>query len=187
VPSPYGPDDSTIYWTANYTSTAAEANDILVRFNPVLTDSTPVGIRFNDLRRHPITAGFDCRSLGISDVLCWWPCPITCEVDGPRFAAADVKLGPGDDAFHVSRDVGLPPIVWVDGGAGSDLIYGASSDTNLPPDRLSGGPGSDTLVATHQFTEVSCGSGVDTLIWATASTPLHRPSTPDCEIVLPKR
>jgi hypothetical protein len=175
LPSPEG----DIEWTANYSNPSAERNVLLVR-------RASEGINFNDLSRHAITPGYRCRGSASNVVNCGWGCPFG-ECYAIHFVAAVADLGPGDDTFYVASDLSLnlsAPPVWVNGGAGNDVIYGGNSAVGYESDRLSGGPGNDVLIARNPSTQLSCGAGLDTVVLAFVDPP----TVPaDCEIVVPKR
>jgi Ca2+-binding RTX toxin-like protein len=186
------PEGGSAYYTANYTNGAAENNVLFVHWAiPVRQDDVSLyGVRFTDLARHTIHAGTNCRSLAANSVNCGIPClevPGGCEFS-PGLGHVVADLGPGNDTFYVGSNLTSPLVerqtVWVEGGAGDDVIYGGQNDGNLLADRLSGGPGNDVIVASDRFTQISCGSGIDTVILALVG----RPQVPaDCEIVVPKR
>jgi Ca2+-binding RTX toxin-like protein len=174
LPSPEGQVD----WTANYSNASGERNVLVVRRG---SD----GINFNDLSRHAISPGYRCRALASNVASCAWGCPFG-ECYSIFFVAAVADLGPGDDTFYVAPDllrVQSAPPVWVNGGAGNDVIYGAGSSPGYEGDRLSGGPGNDVLIAAGP-SQISCGAGLDTVIVNSvggAGVPA------DCEIVVPQR
>jgi Ca2+-binding RTX toxin-like protein len=186
------PDPGTAYsvaWTANYSNTgSAESNSIVVDAVGSITGLDPDGIRFTDLRGHTITAGNNCKSLAPNSAVCRYPCTPSLDYEcwWVEFVAAVVNLGPGTDTLTPSPH--WAPVVWVNGGAGADVIQGVSGASDWHPDRLAGGDGNDTIVVGGPFTKISCGAGTDTVVWQSIDNPLKRPAIPaDCENALPAR